>query len=61
MNGSGEGLVEAAVAAVVLIVLGTALAPLLPFNFAAIGWLMLIVVAIGAIVAVVTAVSKAVS
>ncbi|RDI71976.1 hypothetical protein [Halopelagius longus] len=38
---SGEDIVELGIAGVVLILLGSALAPILPFNFAAIGWLMI--------------------
>lgn len=42
MSKEPEGLVEVMIAGVVLIILGSALAPLLPFDVAALGWLLLI-------------------
>lgn len=61
MSEAGEQFLEIIVGAVVLILLGTALAPLLPFNFAALGWLLLILGTAGAALVAVLTIAKAIS
>lgn len=52
MSEAGEQFLEAIVAAVVLILLGTALAPVLPYNIAALGWFLLgMIVLVGGVMA----------
>lgn len=50
---SGEDLFELAIAGVVLILMGSVLAPILPFDVAAIGWFILLLVTAASIAIVV--------
>jgi hypothetical protein len=58
MSQTIEDFFEILVAGVVMIVLGTALEPLLPFNFAAIGWFLVILVCVASIAILLIAVAQ---
>lgn len=66
MNEGAGDLVKIALAGVFLIIIGTALAEtalgsLIPFNIAALGWIILLMAVFGAIAAVVAVVSSVVN
>jgi len=52
MSEFAEGVLELAVTGIVVIILGTALAPLLPYNVAVIGWILIALAVFAAVVGI---------